>query len=198
MPVDSTALATLADLKTFLAITATTDDDMLSAMINRASGDIESAVDRRFAAFSTTVYADGDGESATFYVPSSFFPLISVGTLYDDTGSPKTWDSNTIVDSDYYQVYPEEGKIVRTDSVFKRGRRNVRADVRVGMETVPYDIQKECIRLAAIDFYNSPVGQGRLGRTSEARPGGQGTTSFDVNAAQVSPSLVKRYRRFAL
>jgi len=196
MPVDSTALATLADLRTFLAITATTDDDMLSAMINRASWEIESAVDRIFAAFSTTAYADGDGKSATFYVP--FYPLISVGTLYDDTGSPKTWDSNTVVDSDYYQVYPEEGKIVRSDAVFKRGLRNVRADVRVGMETVPYDIQKECIRLAAIDYYNSPVGQGRLGRTSEARPGGQGTTSFDVNAAQVSPALVKRYKRFSL
>lgn len=196
MPVDALALATLADLKTYLAITATTNDTTMCAMIDRASAEIEAAVGVRFVAFATTEYHDGDGASADLFL--DYWPIVSVGTLYDDTKQTRDWASNTIVTSTYYRAYPKEGRIRRTDAAFSAGHRNVRVDLQAGFNTVPEDVQKECIRIAAIDWMNSPAGQGRLGQSSQAMPGGQGSVTFDANAAEVSAAIVKRWKRVSI
>ena len=197
MPVSSTALSTLADLKAYLGVTATTNDTIMCDMIDRASVEIEEACGgRRFVAASYDEYHDGDGRHGAVYLNQ--YPIISTGTVRDDTQRPPTWDSATVVSSDYITTYEDEGKIVRTDAPFQKGIENVRIQYQAGFNTVPLDIQKECVRLAAVDWFNSPAGKGRLGRSSEALPGNQGTNAFDVNAAKVSVAIVKRYGRLAV
>lgn len=75
MALASNALTTVAAVKTYMGITASTDDDLLEILVNNVSDQIERYCDREFAQKTFTEYIDGHGDR-TIAVANP--PVISV------------------------------------------------------------------------------------------------------------------------
>ena len=82
MALASNALTTVADLKTYLGITASTDDTLIETMINNVSDQIERWCDRKFVAttFKEYISARGDRTIAVDNPPIISIDVVAFGT----------------------------------------------------------------------------------------------------------------------
>ncbi len=122
------ALCTLAELKTFLDVSDTTDDARLELVINAVSQFLNQRTNRHLLLQATiTEFHDGDG-SDTLYLRN--YPVTTaVGSLdiKVDTDSPRAWGAATAIDTDSLVLDADLGMVRYLDGTFAAGPQTVRA-----------------------------------------------------------------------
>lgn len=151
------ALATLAQLKEYLGVTETTDDALLSRLLDVCSASIEKWCSVRFKAADYTGAFDGNGRAAIFI---SQEPLISVSAVAI-AGVP-VQASASITQAGFYVA--DRALRLRGGLVFPLGEKNVEAEFRAGYETIPADVVQACVKLAALRYKE----RDRLGTASRS------------------------------
>lgn len=162
-------LCELADVKTYLGITDTSEDTLLGALIDSASQAIERYCRRKFKQETLTEYHDGMevGKLALRRAP-----INSITTIHDDTD--REYGSGTLVDSDNYTYYAQSGIVVFDgDIVMQDGNKNVKVVYSGGFgattAALPEDLQLACQILTAALWTRAK--QGAAGIESETTEG---------------------------
>jgi len=106
MSLESNALVTLADQKTYQKITVATHDSILEMLINEISSRFDEETDRLLRETTKTFYLDGNAEK-TIDLPN--WPVSSIGSVTED-GTVLTEGST----SDY-MLYAEEGYLYKVN-----------------------------------------------------------------------------------
>lgn len=148
-------LTTLSEVKVQLELTSdTTYDTWLSTLISAASVFIENYCKRKFVSREYTEYYDGKGRDRIFL---NHRPISAIAYIYDDCD--REFGADTLIDSDEYTYYAEEG-IVRlfgetrqffTRGIFQEGVLNVKIKYTAG-ETVPADLNQACVDMVIWKF----------------------------------------------
>lgn len=196
MAVWTYALCTLAELKAYLNISGSTQDTLLEGFANRASQRIDSRSRRKLRKRTyTDERYDGNGRFSVLVLRE--YPIVSVTSLYDDTG--RDFEAVSLVDSDDYEIDADAGTVTRTDSMFAKGTANIKITYLAGYEDDDerlYALKAACISLAAHYYFQSPAGKGRQGVKSEALAAGQGTVSFEGDLMPKDVvDTIREYRR---
>lgn len=145
--IDPYALTTVLSAKEHLNIKEvdTSQDNVLTRMINSSSQMIENYLDRRVLSRSYTEYYDGRKNDRMLL---SNWPIISVAELWDDSGSEFTDVANKF-DASEFKIDGDganaTGIVLLSGLKFSSGVRNVKAVYTAGYATVPYIVQEACI-----------------------------------------------------
>jgi len=176
MSLVSYALISLADLKEALSITGTSDDALLTNIINRATDIIERYCNGRRFASTTYTNEEYDG-TGTNYINLKHYPITSLTAYEKNTGSlgNPNWEA---LESDYITYLGDEGQVYYELGPFERGVKNYRFSYVAGYSTIPNDLQQACITLCS---YLKNVTKG-TGLRSESLGEYSYTKEEDVNA----------------
>jgi hypothetical protein len=116
------ALTTLSDLKTFLGITDTSEDTLLSLLITQVSDAIQEYCGRTFGSSSYTEFYCGDGKP---YLSLNQRPVTSISNIYLDNGAfwgstSGSFSSGTLLNAgvDYALVIDQPDNSSRCGLVF--------------------------------------------------------------------------------
>lgn len=147
-------IATLAELKSYLGITGTSEDVLLTILLDSANDFVEGYIGREIASATYTEYADGDGQREILLVN---YPVISTTSFEENTGTLETpvW---TPIDPELYKLSPKVGKIFLT-FYKKRGFQNYKIVYIAGFATIPGDIKLATLKLAS-GYYNTRTSDG--------------------------------------
>jgi hypothetical protein len=147
------ALTTLATVKSWLSITGTAADTLLSGLITRTSAAAESRMDRVIARARYNVVRNGNGKQAMM---SPELPIVSVDSVTVDgvtiparvgtSGSGYAFDEQLI----YLNGY-----------CFTKGVQNVALALRAGFATTPLDLEQAVLDIVAFKYRGREwIGQG--------------------------------------
>lgn len=193
MALKAYALCTLARCKRHIGISEadTSNDELLTDLINEATDAIETRCNRRFLLTSYSEWVDGEGDDELFL---KNFPIISVSSLVD--GETTLTERESVTD-DGFVVYDEEGYIWN-DSGFSQGHKNISISYVAGYasDSYPEDLVKGAVLLVS-HWYNV---RGAEGIEAERTPGGysvQYAKDIDDIPSEIL-SLVIPYKRFAI
>ncbi|MEI7443268.1 MAG: head-tail connector protein [Burkholderiales bacterium] len=138
------AFCSLSDVKSFMAITGTQDDPLLTSLIQAASNAMETVMNRTVAAASYTDLVDGNGKAGMML---SNWPVISVTSVtIDGTSVPASTGYGA---SGYAQ---DENVVFLRNRVFTKGARNVSIVYQAGWATVPDDLKQACVETVALKY----------------------------------------------
>lgn len=146
MPLSSNALTTLEAVKSYLKIESqTVDDKRLEDLINACSSSIENYCERKFKeqTFTDEEY-DGSG---TRYLLLQQFPVKLVSSVVVD-GAP--------LSTDQYKVRKNNGTLINSSSVWKKGDINVTVTYVAGYGEIPSDLELAC-RHFVMSFFKADV-----------------------------------------
>jgi hypothetical protein len=177
-------LCALGDVKTYLGITTTAMDAVLSALITNASAFIESYCNRVFALSSYTESYNGTGGDRLY---SWRAPIVSVASLSVDgiaiQAAPNTQSPGFVFDDDL--IYLRGAR-------FCKGVQNVTVSYTAGFAAIPADVNQACIELVALKYAK----RDRIDKSSETL----GTQQTQAYAMADMPAQVKtalnNYRRW--
>jgi hypothetical protein len=137
-------LCTLADVKTYLGITDTNSDAVLTAMVTNVSALIESYCNRTFASTAYVETRNGTGGMQLFMRQG---PVISVSAVSIDgiaqVPAPTPTTLGYIVDED---------TIWLRNAAFTRGIQNVTVSYTAGYGSIPADVIQSCIEVVAYHY----------------------------------------------
>lgn len=141
-------LCTLAQVKEYNDITATTNDTLLTNLITRVSKEIETYCDRIFESASYTEYHNGGGNDKFF---TNQYPIITGSGIevWDDIDWE--WGSGDLIDSDDYMV-TDNLYIQLKSLIFVAGINNVKISYTAGYSTIPTDLTQVCIEEVSRTF----------------------------------------------
>jgi len=198
MAVDTTiALITLADAKSYLKVaTGTTSEDaIISDLINEVSVWINSYCGRQFIQTTYTEYYEGTGDSSLVLKQ---FPVQSVTSLYRDV--TRQWTVDTAIDLVHdVQLDADTGLLVlwNHENSFGTGPGIVKVVYSAGypIGAVPYDLQLACRKMVAWKYFQD-YSQRRFGVKSEAMQDRTVTYTEEALLADVEQilNLYKRVR----
>lgn len=134
MAIDTHALTTLANLKSYLGVTTSTDDTIMEDSINRATVMIESLCDRKLKARQFFEFCDASGER-TFTVDN--FPIIDVNSISYGSQLSFTVSSST-ASTDVLASVSNDGEAIRLRKVDANGAETTST---VTFETFPTSSQ---------------------------------------------------------
>lgn len=192
MALDTHALCSLAELKSYMGISADTWDDQLEELINAATAQAESHTGRELAARDQEWALDGNNET-DLVVPQ--WPLNSISSLEIngvEISARESWQGYG------YVIDSEAGMIQLQGYVFTGGLANIEISANAGYATVPADLEQAVVELAAWKAKQSQIsdiGQGWLGKQSEAKPQNMGTTSLVRGVPREIAEVFGRYTR---
>ncbi len=180
------ALADLDEVKDWLNLDGTGDDDFLQRSINRWSDTVESRLNRRLTA---RTFEDERHDGGRLAVLLRNPPVAEITSL--------TVDGGALASTDY--VLDEESGVVRMAYAkrFGGGNGSVLVTYRGGCETVPGDINQAVIQLVALDYYLSGHGRKALAKRGESAPGG-GNVTYErgpEDQRRIMRELERRYAR---
>lgn len=139
----------------------------------------------RFLSTSRTEYFDGDG-SDTLYVKA--YPITTVTSLYVDPD--RDYGSSTLIDTDDYSVYENEGTIKTDGNLLAGGRKSVKLTYTGGYTTIPEDLQHAVKEL--VMFWYKRNTDKRVGVTSVSI--GDKSITYEKDIPESVMSVFKRYR----
>jgi hypothetical protein len=134
--------AFLSAYKTHYSISADTAD----ALLNQLLDSIEKKIRLHTGGVTlvntsdVTEVQDGDGKTGFFYTRQR--PVQSITTVHENVDTPRAYDSDSLVDSDYYSFNAETGKIYKISSwstgggVWAQGYDTVQVVYKPGYATV--------------------------------------------------------------
>jgi hypothetical protein len=176
-------LCELEDVKKWLGITGTGDDELIGRLITAQSAVIEQYCNRKFKAASYELVVDGNGKN-TMIIPH--YPIISVDSLMVNGISVPAYSFGM---SGYGYRFGQMS-ITLYGSCFIRGAGNVSMEVFAGYQKIPADLAQACIELVALRYRE----RDRIGHISKSIAGE--TVSFTQEAM---PDPIKQaladYRR---
>ena len=145
----SAGFITLSDLKDYLAITGTENDQTLQLIVDGVNAAILSAIGRPFWSQQFTEYLSGSGFTTNIYTRN--FPLTAVDSI-EVNGGLGAWE--TVPSSSYTITSTEEdprnvGEIFTGCLVWPKGHNNIRITYTAGYTEPPADL-----KLAALQFAN--------------------------------------------
>ncbi len=143
-------LSTLEKVKSYLGVTGSGEDTLLGELLGAASARIRGHCGREITSATYTEQYDGRGLGRIVLVQR---PATSITTVHD--ALDRAFDSGSLVDSDDYTLYGEEG-IVELDPAragFQDGVRNVQVVYVAGYSTVPADVDLAA-RILSAHWYN--------------------------------------------
>ena len=182
-----TLLTTLSDVSTYIGASDTSQDQVITALIENASAFIETFCNRTFAVATYTDTRSGNNRSRMLLNNS---PITAVSSLTIDavvipasTGYPVagyTFDTNSI--------YLIPGG---SYNIFRRDVQNVVVSYTAGFATVPSDVAQACIELVAFKHAK----RSRIDKKNETL-GSQQTIGFDTSdmPASVKTTLMPYQR----
>jgi len=143
------AIITKAEVKEFLGVTETDDDDLIDDLIDRMEAEEQNRIDRQLEADDYTDYYDGDN-SDTLLVNN--YPINSIASLFDDTD--RAYGAGTQIDAADIIIYSEEGKVVLDGSHFAKGNQNIKITFNAGYEAVdmPEEIKGALIKIVSSEY----------------------------------------------
>ena len=172
-------ITSLAEVKTYLKITATTYDSFLSSLIEIAQDKIQTYCNRKIVkTLVTGELHDGDGTSKVFL---DYAPIYSVVSLYDDP--ERDYTSGTLISSSDYLNYSRAGYLELIDSNFNQDLQNIKVTYYAGWDIVPRAIAQVALEMVARIYNESNQGKGELDITSRA----DGTKSISLVDKEFSP-----------
>ena len=146
------AYATLAELKLYLNIGSSTDDVLLSSLITRAQGVIDTYTKRTFEASADTTRYFHAIDDVTDYTLHLDHDLYSVTTVTNGDGTVVSASNYVLLPANYRPAYAIALKwsssVVWTYSTSPENAISITGRWAYSL-TAPSDIQQACIRLAA-------------------------------------------------
>jgi hypothetical protein len=136
---------------------------------------------------SLTEYYDGDG---TNLIHLRAWPITAVTSIHVDDSTPRDWATEDLIDTDYYLIYENDGKVVLDGYYFTQGNYNVKVIYTAGYATVPYDLQQAVEDL--VIFWYQRQKEKRVGVRSFSV--GDKSTSFETDIPKAVMSTFMRYR----
>lgn len=162
------------------------EQELIEQLIDGASWAANSYTNRKLKSRALTEYYDGDDSNLLVLNQR---PVTAVASVYVD--SAWEWGSDTLVDSDDYQVYEDEGLVRFVGTVLPSGARVVKVTYTAGYATIPYDVERAVQDLA---FYwykqRTDKGIGVLSRSTEGR-----TVSYAQEIPQQIKDVFDVYRK---
>lgn len=135
-------LITLADAKSYLGITATTDDAVITGFISAAQKAMESFVHRALEAVSVTEILDGSGDYDLFIRE----PARTITSIHED--DDHTWGAGCLVAAaDYNLILLRDGagrRIHRYDEIWATGVQSAKVVYMAGFASLPEDVKVAC------------------------------------------------------
>lgn len=157
---NANALTDLATTKSFLKVTTTTDDDIISTLINACSTAIENYCRRSFYQQTyTNEYYDGTG---TRWLNLKNYPVQSVSQVTQNTivVDPSSYvvknDSGVLVRIGPYPNTFSGMSITRFQTIWVPGDYSIQVSYTAGYATIPDDLAHAC-RVYVKSIYNSDV-----------------------------------------
>lgn len=177
-------LTTLANVKTWLKVTTTTDDALLQRLVSAASDYIQAWLNRDLPQQTYTSYRDGhDGTRMMF----RNYPVTAVlGVKVDNLTIPAS------VNGTNGYVFTDTS-IALIGYRFTRGMQNVYLNYTAGYTAIPNEIEQACIELVALRYKD----RDRIGLVSKELAGESVTFSQKEFSDSVESTL-KQYRRVML
>lgn len=203
---DSEALCSKEQVKDILnkGVADTGDDDRIIDLINAASKWIEDVhCDRKFSRQThSNERHSGDGAKWLFL---NHYPIISITSLYDDTNRPPEWGSDTLIDSDDYEILAGiNGAILFHASYPSTGTANVKATYLAGYnrgagpgeddDALPADLQRAAMMLVGQMFRNMKGGRGGLKQRS-VEGGGSAVFFYEKLLTPYVKTVLDFYKR---
>lgn len=163
---NSGALTTLANTKTYLGISGSNEDSLLISLINSSSAFIEKMTGRTFKKTAYTEYLRGTDSPHLFL---KNYPIIGLVDLSENRSSDTT-DSFSSVNTDLYWTFNDEGYLEANGWTFIPRPRAYRAVYEAGYIVqggtvtgeniaLPNDLELACWRLVA-GIYNQRKAEG--------------------------------------
>lgn len=173
-------LCALADVKTYLGITNTNQDAVITSLITNASAMIESYCNRVFASAN---YAETRNGTGGYRMYAANAPITAVSAVTVDgisipaapAPSGNGLGYGFVFDSDLIYIrpgVPYSGQ----PTAFNKGIQNVTLAYTAGFTTIPSDVNQACVELVA----DKLAKQSRIDKKSETL-GQQQTVSFDLS-----------------
>ena len=178
-------LTTLPRAKEWLAITASTNDALLSRLISAASDYIETYLSRDIARTSYQSYRDGHGGRRLMF---RNYPVVSLAVL--KIGGVSIPPS---VNGSPGFVHTETSVTLVGGYAFESGASNVYLEYVAGYDPVPSEIEQACIDLVSLRYRE----RDRIGLTSKSLAGESITFNTREFSDAVGSTLVQ-YKRVAL
>ncbi len=146
------------DVKDFLGITVTTDDDKIMPLCQAAQEEAESYCDRKFDGASRVEYHDGEGIS---FLQLKNYPIKAITSIYDDLD--REFNAEDLIAATDYTFVPEIGVVELIGLVFGNGVRNIKITYEAGYggtgyDPVPYDLKQALIQLTAAMYLEGKAG----------------------------------------
>lgn len=192
MALDSNALVTLADTKTYLQISDTKYDTILEMLINAVSTMFDNYVGFQIKKKTyTDLLLDGNG-AVEFWLP--FYPVTNITSLkeIDSDGSEETLTEGKNND---YIVDEDKGLLIRRDTVWIDDYDSIKISCDGGYETIPKDLQQACFLQVAASFQkfkNKTWGEG-----SRTFPDGS-ISILETELLSEVKVILNKYRRVLL
>lgn len=189
MALDTTnALVSLAEAKTFLKISASSEDSVIEDFINRASIWANDYTGRRLKSRSNSDVYDGDGSDLLLLRD---YPLVSITDLRIDDGSYSGAPPQTT--SDDYTLNLPSGLIkLKNGVLFVKGFQNVAITYTAGYTTAPETV-KEAVLLYVGHLYRRQYADQKFGVQSET-VGDRTTTYGTDDIIPKAKALLNPYR----
>ena len=170
-------LTTVAKVKEYLGVTATSEDALISRLVDWATDLIHSYCGRIFSEAAYDEYYDGDGTEGLLV---NQYPISAVSSV-EVNGTSR--------DASSYALYGQLGLLRLKSAAFPRGKKNVRVQYTAGYATIPNDLEQAAIELVALKCYDR--GRNRLGLASK---GGASDAFHLPDEVKAILDIYKRYR----
>ena len=176
------ALTTLANVKTWLGITSSDDDALLTSLIGSASAFIEEWCGCSFSVVSESIKRDGHGGHRAV-LPN--YPVVAVASVSVDGVAITAAASFTAAG---YRV--DDMSVILNCYRFNRGLANVQITYSHGYASVPADVAQACIEMVALRYRE----RDRIGYQSKTLAGE--TITFMVSdMSQPIRAVLSQYKR---
>lgn len=152
-------LCTIANVKTYLGVTGSDSDTLLTALVQGVSARMERYMRRLIGTGAADEYHDGAGVTDALCLRK---PPI--------TGTP-TVTISAVAFTDFEQD-DVAGILYYTNGVWPKGRQNIRAQYTGGFATVPIDLREACVKQVAFEGKLADVRGNKLGIAAESDAAG--------------------------
>lgn len=169
----SANLTTLETVKTYLGITTTDQDTLLSSLIASVSEAVEHYCGRVFALDRRVEFYDGQ---ATGSLVLRCRPVTEIHSIHDDMG--RVFAAGTEIPATRLVLYPGEGVVRLSGGYFAPGLRNIRVEYTAGYDPIPPAIEQAATILVA--HFRARASGGADAIASESL--GSYTVSYDTGA----------------
>jgi len=181
-------LITLAQVKEIRGITTTTDDTLLTNLINRVDKAVRLICSRDFESLSYTDYYDGNGNTELMLKQ---FPVTAITSVKrvdkDKTTVLYTW---AVAD---YDVILDIGLLRLRSGTFTPGIANIEVKYTAGYITIPEDLAQACISF--VGWLYEDRARERVGIISRVMKDGSTLRYTQYLPIEIS-SVLSRYRKF--